>query len=295
MSSQFWHLAWILPAVLAIVYLGSPRHAGQMTFRRVKRLLEHSLDGRRFSQFHGLVLPTGGGKELLDHVVVSRSGISVIVSEDFKGKVRGGESQEFWREERFGKVRQRPNPLVRARLQMETLQGLLELPREYFQLMVAVEGQQNLSSNLPGQVVSVERLADRIKTRSTERFTAEQADGVVRRIEEKRLSGGGRRGTLAAQLALGAAVLLGVYVVYGPDLRAVMSDFDGRLERLSAPERFDEQGRRKSEQTLFEESLNCAYSSDTARCACYGKDGEKVEIELSKCRDLAERGSILKQ
>ncbi|MDX1554956.1 MAG: nuclease-related domain-containing protein [Xanthomonadales bacterium] len=294
-GTQHWHLAWMIPAVFLIVYLGSPRHRGQIAFRRVKRLLEQSLDPRRFSQFHDLVIPTGGGRETLDHVVVSRSGISIIVSEFRKGAISGGESQELWKEERFGRTRRWPNPIYRAKLQMETLQDFLGLPREYFQVLVAIEGQDRLAPHLPAQLVRVERLEEAIRTRRTERFSEEQANRVVQTLSDKHLSHVGVRKELIAQLGLALLVAAGVYVVYGDDLGALIKDFDGHLERVAAPERFDEGGRRKTEQELFEASLACAYSTDTERCACYVEGGEKVQIEAGRCRELAERGSILRQ
>lgn len=294
--SQHWHLAWIIPAALLLVYLGSPRHRGKMAYRRVKRVLEHSLDKRRFTQFHGLILPTGGGTEALDHVVVSRHGIFVIVSEHRPGALSGGESQEHWKQVRFGGVRRWPNPLYRVRLQMETLQRILGVPRDRFHLVVALGGQDKPSKDLPRQVLLINRLVPFIESRTEKLLTPEQADQVVKSLIECRLRTGYRISTTSVtRLALGIAVLAGIYFVYGDELRVFLSDFDENVERLAAPERFDEGGQRKSEQQLFEESLVCAFSADTQRCSCYRPDGEKAEIGSDRCRQLAERGSILTQ
>ncbi len=294
-NSQHWHLAWMTLAIFMIAYLGSPRHSGQMAFRRVKRLLQQALDNRRYTQFHGLVLPTGGGREALDHVVISRWGIQVIVSEYRKGEISGGEAQELWKQVHFGRTRRWPNPIHRARLQMETLQSLLGIPRDCFQLLVAVDGQDKLSSRLPAQVVRVEQLLSVLDRKGKEKLTPEQADRVVNLLESNRMRSQGVNKAVVLQLLLGVGVIAGGYVVYGASLRSVMEDFSGYVERRAAPERFDDSGRRKSEQELFEESLTCAYSADTNRCSCYEAEGEKAEIEFDRCRELSERGSILLQ
>ena len=294
--SQHWHLAWILPALFLIAYLGSPRHGGRMAYRRVKRLLEHSLDRRRFTQFHGMVLPTGGGTEALDHVLVSRHGIVVIVSEHRPGSLSGGESQELWKQERFGRTRRWPNPLYRAKLQMETLQRLLEIPRDRFHLVVVLSGQDKVSKDLPRQVLAADRLVPFVESKVEQLLTPEQADKVVEKLKESRLGAGKSWSrTAVARLALGVAVIGGIWFVYGDDLRSFFSNFDENVERRAAPQRFDERGERKSEEQLFEESLTCAFSTDTMRCSCYQVGGEKVEIEFERCRELAERGSVLKQ
>jgi len=294
--SQYWHLAWMLPAVFLIVYLGSPRHLGRRAFRRVGRLLRHSLDNRQYSQFHDLVLPTGGGSEILDHLLVSRFGIFVIISEYRPGSLSGGDAQELWKQTHLGQSRQFPNPVHRARLQMEALQRLLDYPRKCFQLLVVIDGQPRLPKDLPKEVVTVGGLIPRIRSTTQQVLTPEQADKAARGILESRLpKPGNNRKSLAFQLALGIAVVAGIYLVYGNELKSFAGNFNERIEQLAAPERFDETGARKPEEEIFEESLICAFSQDSMRCSCYQEGGKKVEVELSKCRELAERGSILKQ
>lgn len=294
--SQHWHLAWMIPAVMLIAYMGSPRHGGRMAFRRVKSVLEQSLDRRRFTQFHGIIVPTGGGTEALDHVLVSRHGVFVIVSEHRPGSLKGGESQERWTQKRFGRVRRWPNPLYRAKLQMETLQKILAIPRDRFHLVVALSGQDKVPADLPRQVLAVDRLVPFLESQAEQRLTPEQADRAVKALGESRLGAAKTMSrTAIARLALAVAVIVGIWFVYGDELCAFFSDFNENVERLAAPERFDETGQRKSEQQLFEESLICAYSADTMRCACYRDSGEKVDIEFERCRELAERGSVLTQ
>lgn len=294
--SQHWHLAWMAAALFLIAYLGSPRHGGRMAFRRVRSLLRQSLDKRRYTQLHDLLLPTGGGTERADHLVVSRFGVFIIVSEHRPGVLAGGESQEHWKQTRFGRTRRWPNPLHRAKLQMEYLQRILGLPRKYFHALVAVTGQEKPVKGLPDQVLPVNRLLPFIRSRNEQLLTPEQADRLVKLVHENVLPRPrGFSRTAVAQILLALAVGAGVYFVYGDELRALATNLDERVERLAAPERFDETGERKSEQALFEDSLICASSPDTGRCACYEKSGEKADIEDARCLELAQRGSILKQ
>jgi hypothetical protein len=72
-------------------------------------------------------------------------------------------------------------------------------------------------------------------------------------------------------------------------------DWQERAERRSAPERFHPDGQPKSERELWEDSLVCAYSVDTGRCACHDRDGARVDLAAERCRELAERGSVLRQ
>lgn len=294
--SPHWHLVWMAAALFLMAYIGSPRQQGRIAYRQVRRLLEQALERSRYSQFHSISLPAGGGTQDFDHVVVSRNGIFVIVSEYRPGQIKGGESQEFWKQWRFGGARTWPNPVYRAKIQMETLEKLLGFPRSRFHVVVAVGGQKPPLKGLPGQVMLTSEVARFIRSKADPLLSPEQAEAAAAKIRAAMIerSRGSRLATIT-RLALAVAVAVGVYSVYGDTLRSFFSDFENRIEQLAAPERFDEAGQRKTEQEVFEESLICAFSEDSMRCSCYHKGGEKVEIGLAKCREIAERGSILKQ
>lgn len=291
-----WHLLWMTAAVALIVYLGSPRYRGLIAFQRVKQLLDQGLNKRSYTVFHQLRLPAGGGSELLDHAVVSRFGVFVIVSEHRPGAISGGEVQEFWKQRRLGRTRRWFNPVQRARMQMGVLERLLDMPRKCFHVVVAIGGQDRLPKELPHQVVAIDRLLAFIRGKSDQLLTPEQADKAAARIRAARIPLGHK--VIAASLVrmgLAIAVLLGIYLHYGDELRDLPRNFSERIERMASPERFDELGRRKTERQIFEESLICAYSADASRCSCYRKGGEKVEVDLPLCQKLSEKGSILKQ
>ena len=62
-----------------------------------------------------------------------------------------------------------------------------------------------------------------------------------------------------------------------------------------APGNFRPDGSPKSERELWEDRLVCSYSVDTGRCACYEPSGARARIDAARCRELAERGSILER
>jgi hypothetical protein len=286
----------MIPALFIAVYIGSPRRSGKMAFLRVKRLLEQSFDRRRYSQFHGIRLPTGGGTEDADHILVSRFGVFIVVSEHRPGVLRGGESQQDWIQERLGRKRSWPNPLYRGKLQMEVLQRILDMPRKYFEIFVAVSGQDKPFKSLPERVIPANRLVSVLRSKTDQLLSLEQADRVAKMIAEAALERRiGITRTAVAQWLIAVVVFIGVLLVYGDDIRKLAGGFESQVDRWANPEQFHESGTPKSEQQLFEESVVCAYSEDTQRCSCYEKGGDSVAVEFSRCRELAERGSILRQ
>ena len=101
--------------------------------------------------------------------------------------------------------------------------------------------------------------------------------------------------SLLIRILLLAAILIGVYRIYGEDIRGLVTNFEERVEQAASPQNFDDQGERKTPQQIYEDSLICAYSTDSGRCSCYEPEGGKANIEPALCQELAERGSVLQQ
>lgn len=292
------HLLWIVPLVLLIVYLSSPRYRGDIAESRVRRLLATGLERNLYTVFNGLVLPSGGGTVPIDHVIVAKFGIFVIESVDVRGWISGGEFQEQWKGKWLGRTHPFGNPMHRNRLQVEALQQLLDYPAMAFRPIVVLTGQKGFKKQMPDNVVPPERLLAYIRKQTKHRLSPEQADRAIHAIDQWRLRAPGGvvvRPMTWVRLLLVTVLLAGLWFAFADDLQRLRQDWQERSDRRAAPERFRPDGQPKSERELWEDSLACAYSVDTGRCACYDPNGARIKLDAEHCRELAERGSILKE
>ena len=292
------HLAWIVPLVLLIVFIASPRFRGDIAETRVRRILAQGLDKRHYTVLNDLVLPFGGGTISIDHVVVSKFGIFVIESLQARGWVSGTEVQDRWKDSSLGRIRRFDNPVYRNRLQAQALSQLLEMPPRVFHRMVVISGQRGFKGECPPSVVDPEKLIRRMRSKGEHLLDDEQAVRALTAIEAVRLKK--RGGVFVDRVAilkgiLVLALLTALYLTFGDSIRELADTLSQRSEQKENPEWFHADGTRKTEQEIWEESLRCAYSPDTGRCACYELDGARAELDFEYCRELAERGSILRQ
>lgn len=295
---MYLHLLWITPLVLLIAYLSSPRFRGDIAETRVRRLLDSGLDKSRYTVLHNVGIPFSGGSLKLDHIVVSRFGLFVIKSQYVRGRVSGGEFQERWTQSRFGRLTRFENPVHRNAVQLQALQKLLKISASKCQPVAVLVGHRSLDDSLPASVVPAEKLVAYIRKNTRQLIEGEEADGLIRAISEARLQrGSGVRIDKWSLLRYFLLLVLlgGIYGVARDDLAEVWDKFEQRSVQAKSPEKFHADGSRKSEQELYEDSLICAYSADTNRCTCLEPGGPKVDISFSRCRSLAERGSVLNQ
>lgn len=292
------HLAWIVPLLLLIFFFASPRYRGDIAASRVRRTLSQGLEKNRYTILNDVLVPSGGGTIHIDHVVVSKFGIFVIESYYASGWVSGTEVQDRWKQKSFGRTTRFDNPLYRNHLQAQALQSLLQFPAQVFHRVLVMVGQSGFKNDMPANVVEPEKLIRHMRMKGQQQLTGEQADRALKEIASARLGlrHGHRNGRITLlRLMLVLALAAGVYLAYGDAFQRLHEAWSLRSEIRSAPDDFHPDGRRKTQQELWEDSLRCAYSSDSQRCVCFEPEGARAKIGFEQCRALAERGSVLRQ
>lgn len=289
------HLLWIVPLVLLIFFLASPRFRGDIAETRTRRVLAAGLEKNRYTVFNNLLIPSSGGTTLIDHVVISKFGIFVLESQYARGWISGTEVQGQWKQTFLGRFTHFDNPMHRNRLKQEALEKLLGFPASRFHPIVVMTGHKGFKTSQPEKVVEPEKLLAFMRKKAQPLLSGEQADQALKIIDELKLkpAHSHRWGLLRFGLLL--LLLGGAYLAFQDDVDKWRVDWMHKAAVKSDPENYHPDGNAKTELELWEDSLICAYSVDTGRCACYEPGGSTADLSLSRCRTLAEKGSILKQ
>jgi len=297
-SPVFLHFLWLIPLVLLIVYLGSPRFKGTMGEVRVGRVLVAMLESNRYTVLNKVTLPSNGGTVQIDHVVISKFGIFVIETVFLRGWISGAEFQDRWKQHRFNRFSRFQNPMHQNHLNVEALARLLQMPESKFHSVVVFMGHSGFKKSMPFNVLPAEKLIAYIRKRTENILTEDQARNALTGLEQARLRP--RVGLMADPWVLLRLVLLvvlvaGAWAAFHDEAGQWVNEMKKRSEMRSSPEKFHPDGQLKTEQELWQDSLICAWSVDAGRCSCYEPGGSKVDLDPEKCRSLAEKGSILKQ
>lgn len=280
------HLLWIVPLVLLILFLSSPRFRGDIAASRIRRLLAQGFDSRQYTVFNRIRLPSGGGSVTIDHLVVSKFGVFVIASHHARGEVAGGEYQDRWKQQFLGRTRRFDNPLHRCRLQAESVQRLLGLPRTKVMSLLVLDGYASFRGGLHPGMSRPEHMIARLRKYADHCLDEDQVRRVLARLREEELPVRGgffvdHRAVL--RWVLFAVLLVGAWFAFRDDLASLVQP--AQTEQQAAGEQLSEES--------WKDSLICAWSEDTGRCACYSPEGDRQQMPQDECRRLAEKGSIL--
>ena len=283
------HWLWLLPLGLLALYVGSPRFLGTRASQRLHKLLLANLDRRTMTLLHDLDLSVGGSVIHYDQLVLSRSGIHVIDAFYLPGKIKGQRVQAWWQRQRFGRKYKFTNPVHENFLRLQALQQGLHLAPGCFHPNVAISGHDSIETDAKDVVLDVAAVARKINSQSRPLLTAEELNQALLAIQQLQvhapLLGGKNRRWRLVQLLLLLLFLGGAGWVYHNELQ----QFYHMALQSSQP------ADPASNLQRWEDSLICSYSVDTGRCACYTPRGDKADISAKRCRELAERGSVLQQ
>ncbi len=148
------------------------------------------LDKDIYHRLNNITLPlANGGSTQIDHIIVSKYGIFVIETKNYKGWIFGNEKQKQWTQVIMGQKYKFQNPLRQNYLHIKTLAELLELEMSYFHSMIAFIGECELKTRdeLPEHVLT-SGLASYVKKKQHQILTEEEVKSIVEQIENNRFT-----------------------------------------------------------------------------------------------------------
>ena len=149
------------------------------------------LDKESYHRLNNITLPLAdGGSTQIDHVIVSKYGIFVIETKNYKGWIYGNEKQRQWTQAfANGSKYKFQNPLRQNYLHIKTLAELLDLELSHFHSMIAFIGECELKTRdeLPAHVLKG-GIVTYIKSKQDEMLTEAEVLAIVAQIESKRFT-----------------------------------------------------------------------------------------------------------
>ena len=149
------------------------------------------LDKESYHRLNNITLPlANGGSTQIDHVIVSKYGIFVIETKNYKGWIYGSEKQKQWTQAfPNGSKYKFQNPLRQNYLHIKTLAELLELEMSYFHSMIAFIGECELKTRdeLPAHVLKG-GIVSYIKSKQDEILSDADILLIVEQVETNRFA-----------------------------------------------------------------------------------------------------------
>ncbi len=129
------------------------------------------------------------GTTQIDHILVSRFGVFVIETKDYKGWIFANATQAKWTQVLFNFRFKFQNPIFQNVRHVRAVQGLLDfLPPDAIKSVVVFTGQAKFKTGIPEGVFSVSGLVDYLRDQTVEVMSLNRLQFCVGRLETARLA-----------------------------------------------------------------------------------------------------------
>lgn len=171
------------------IYLKSPGVKGEHGESRVSSSLYYNLASDEYKVINDVTISTFYGTTQIDHIVVSKYGIFVIETKNMQGWILGGANNEQWTQSiKGGHKYQFRNPLLQNNGHVKALQDVLKLQRDAFISIVVFSDNAEIKIKTDRILINERDLIFRINSFKEIKFTDEQVEELVRKINDNRLN-----------------------------------------------------------------------------------------------------------
>lgn len=146
-----FHL-WMLLPVVAVLIFKSAWLKGVIGESLVKFNASLYLDKSIYHGIHNVTLDVEDGTTQIDHIFVSRFGVFVVETKNYKGWIFGGEHQSTWTQKIYKKTFKFQNPLRQNYKHLKALEAILEVPTEIMKPVIVFMGDSTFKTEMPSNV-----------------------------------------------------------------------------------------------------------------------------------------------
>jgi hypothetical protein len=155
----------------------------------VCRELQANFFGPDYHLLNHITLKLKDGTTQIDHILVSRFGVFVIETKDYKGWIFANAKHATWTQVLYRWKFKFQNPIFQNMRHVRAVQELLDfLPPEAIKSAVVFTGRADFKTEMPSGVYSLPGLMDHLRAATEEVMSLNRVQFCVGRLETARLA-----------------------------------------------------------------------------------------------------------
>jgi restriction system protein len=188
-AKQFW---WLILLIIGLKFLKlfMPLIKGKAGEGLVNLAAKLRLDPGVYHLIKDVTIPSKTGTTQIDHVIVSKFGLFVIETKNYKGWIFADAKDAKWTQVHFKQKHRFQNPLRQNYAHICALSELLDLPKDKIIGVVCFMGDAKFKNGVPEGVFLEGRYVTHIESFRTVLFSEDEVADLIQRIESGRLERG---------------------------------------------------------------------------------------------------------
>ena len=148
--TELW---WLIPLLLAALVFKTRWFKGKVGEFFVSKVTRAKLPGDNYFAVENVTMPTDDGTTQIDHIYVSRFGVFVVETKNYKGWIFGSERQAQWLQQNYQTKNRFQNPLRQNYKHLKTLEATLGLPNDVIHSVIVFVGECTFKTEMPPNVL----------------------------------------------------------------------------------------------------------------------------------------------
>lgn len=157
---------------------------GYIGERLVSKKLK-KLNKRKYKVINDVLLKTQKGSTQIDHIVISKYGIFVIETKNYKGIIKGNEYDDNWNQILINKSETLRNPIKQNNGHIKALKDLIpKLRYKKIKSLILFTKRAKLEVNCETSIIYFNKVNKIIKKYRNEEFTKEEVEEIYNKLNE---------------------------------------------------------------------------------------------------------------
>lgn len=188
LAPYFWLLACAAGVTVAGTLLKIPAVKGWVGEAVLHAFLRAFLPRRRYRLLRDLTLPTADGSTQIDHVVVSRHGVFVIETKNYRGWIFGAARDKTWTQQIYRHRSTFQNPLRQNYKHVRALAQVAGVDRRALFPLVVFVGTAVIKTPMPANVTNPSGCLAAIRRRTELLLGEDEVERIVDALRAGRLA-----------------------------------------------------------------------------------------------------------
>lgn len=169
---KFFIFCYVIAFIIFLVRT-NPNWIGKQGENIVSKKLR-SLPRAKYHVVNDVLIRNSNSTSQIDHVVISKFGIFVVETKNYKGMITGGQYSEEWTQHLRGQKNSFRNPIKQNYGHIKALEEMLDLDASVFVSVVVFSDKASLKVDTSEGVVNYKEIKKYIKSYKDEKLTSEQ-------------------------------------------------------------------------------------------------------------------------
>jgi restriction system protein len=181
-AGGFIEIFFIVLFVIFLLYKlsGSKGAAGERKVRSKLKSLISKKEG--YYLFNDLTLETPDGTTQIDHILISRFGIFVIETKNYKGWIFGSANQKQWTQTIRGKKYKFQNPIHQNYKHIKAVENLLDVQQINIFSVIVFVGDSQFKTEVPSNVIKLRYLVSFLGSYTVKILSDKNIEGFSQKL-----------------------------------------------------------------------------------------------------------------